>query len=182
MRPWSIPRLTRSSRGLTLALDTLGIAAAKIASMAERRIDRLVSPLVSRLPAFLAFDGGSRSGLMIAQYTALSLVSENRRLAAPASLDGGVTSGQQEDEIPHGTPAALKALQIVENFETILAIELLAATQAYEFQTLPRAPATDAVYRAFRTQVPPYRDDRPLAGDFAKAARFLREPPPSLEN
>jgi histidine ammonia-lyase len=167
--------------GLALALDSLGIAVAKLAAMSERRIDRLVNPLVSRLPAFLAFDGGIRSGLMIAQYTALSLVSENRRLAMPASLDGGVTSGLQEDEIPHSTPAALKALGIIDNLETILAIELIAAAQAYEFQNpaWTRAPITDAVYRDFRDQVPPYRDDRPLATDFVKAAAFIRQAPPS---
>lgn len=168
--------------GLTLALDSLGIAAAKLAAMSERRIDRLVNPLVSRLPAFLAFDGGIRSGLMIAQYTALSLVSENRRLAMPASLDGGVSSGLQEDEIPHGTPAALKALAIIDNLETILAIELIAATQAYEFRdpSQSRAAVTDDVYRDFRTHVPPYRDDRPLAGDFATATAFLHRQPPAL--
>jgi histidine ammonia-lyase len=166
--------------GLALSLDSLGIAVAKIAAMSERRIDRLVNPLVSRLPAFLAFDGGIESGMMIAQYTALSLVSENRRLAMPASLDGGVTSGLQEDEIPHSTPAALKALAIIDNFETILAIELLAAAQAYEFQDSSRARAaiTDATYRAVRSIVQPYRDDRPLAADFAKAVAFLRETPP----
>jgi histidine ammonia-lyase len=166
--------------GLALALDGLGIAGAKIAAMSERRIDRLVNPLVSRLPPFLAFDGGTKSGLMIAQYTALSLVSENRRLAVPASLDGGITSGLQEDEIPHGTPAALKALAIIDNFEMILAIELIAAAQAYEFQaqSRSRAASTDAVYRDFRREVPPYRDDRPLATDFTAAMAFLRRPPP----
>jgi histidine ammonia-lyase len=167
--------------GLTLTLDSLGIAAAKLAGMSERRIDRLVNPLVSRLPAFLAFDGGIRSGLMIAQYTALSLVSENRRLAMPASLDGGVSSGLQEDEIPHGTPAALKALAIIDNLQTILAIELIATAQAYEFRdpAQSRAPVTDAVYRDFRGLVPPYRDDRPLATDFVKAVAFIRRAPPA---
>jgi histidine ammonia-lyase len=170
------------STALALALDGLGIAAAKIAAMAERRIDRLVNPLGSGLPAFLARDGGVCSGLMIAQYTALALVSENRRLAAPASLDGGVTSGLQEDEIPHSTPSALKALRIVENFETILAIELLAAVQAYEFhdRALARAPATDFVYRSFRADVAPYRDDRPLADDIAAAVAFIRQPAPDI--
>jgi histidine ammonia-lyase len=160
---------------LALALDGLGVAVAKIAAMSERRIDRLLNPLVSGLPAFLAQDGGVCSGLMIAQYTALSLVSENRRLAAPASLDGGITSGLQEDEIPHATPAALKALQIVDNCETILAIELLAAAQACEFHDpdYARAPATDALYRAFRGRVAPYRDDRPLADGIAAAAAFI---------
>ena len=83
---------------------------------------------------------------MIAQYTAVSLVADNRRLAAPASLDGGVTSGLQEDHLSHATPGALKLLKIIDNAETILAIELLAASQAYELQrdSDGRAAQTDA--------------------------------------
>ena len=113
---------------------------------------------------------------MIAQYTALSLASENRRLAAPASLDGGVSSGLQEDEISHATPAALKALSVVGNLETMLAIELLCAAQAYEFQdtSLQRAPALDAVYKRLRQQVSAYADDRPLAGDIVIAVQLMR--------
>ncbi len=111
---------------IALAMDTLGIAVAEMAAMAERRIDRLVNPHVSGLPAFLAADSGVASGFMIAQYTAASLVALNRRLASPASLDGGITSGLQEDHLTHATPAALKALQILDNAEHILAIELLA--------------------------------------------------------
>ncbi len=90
-----------------LSADALGIAVAELAAMSERRIDRLVNPLVSKLPAFLAPDSGVDSGFMIAQYTAVALVAENRRLAAPASLDGGITSGLQEDHLSHATPAAL---------------------------------------------------------------------------
>jgi histidine ammonia-lyase len=161
---------------LALSLDALAIAVAKIAAMSERRIDRMVNPLVSGLPPFLARDAGVSSGFMIAQYTALGLVSENRRLAAPSSLDGGVSSGLQEDEIPHATTGALRLLTIVDNLETILAIELLAAAQCYEFQdpTLARAPATDAIYRSLRKVIAPYADDRPLATDVAAAIDFLR--------
>src|SRR6202789_4435008 len=82
---------------LGLMADSLGIAVAEMAAMSERRVDRLVNPLVSGLPAFLATDEGAGSGFMIAQYTAASLAADNRRLAAPASLDGGVSSGLQED-------------------------------------------------------------------------------------
>ncbi len=144
--------------------------------MSERRIDRMVNPLVSGLPAFLARNAGVSSGFMIAQYTALGLASENRRLAAPSSLDGGVSSGLQEDEIPHATTGALRVLTIVDNLETILAIELLAACQCCEFQDpkLARAPATDAVYRLLRKFITPYADDRPLATDIAVAIDFLR--------
>lgn len=166
---------------LALAMDALAIVAAKVAATCERRIDRLVNPLVSGLPAFLARGAGVTSGFMIAQYTALSLASENRRLAAPASLDGGVSSGLQEDEISHATPAALKALTVVGNLETLLAIELLCAAQAYEFQerSLQRAPALDAVFKRLRQQVSAYADDRPLARDIAVAVQFMRAVPPS---
>jgi histidine ammonia-lyase len=115
---------------------------------------------------------------MIAQYTAVSLASENRRRAAPASLDGGITSALQEDHLAHATPAALKLLQIVENTEAILAIELLAAVQAYDLahdaRASARASATDAMYRRVRRVVSLYRDDRPLAGDIDSIRGMLR--------
>jgi histidine ammonia-lyase len=159
-----------------LAADALGIAVAELAAMSERRIDRLVNPLVSGLPAFLAADSGAGSGFMIAQYTAVSLAAENRRRAAPASLDGGITSGLQEDHLAHATPAALKLLGIVENAEAILAIELLAAAQAYDLagETPARARATDAAYRRVRRLVSFYRDDRPLAADIDSIRGLLR--------
>jgi histidine ammonia-lyase len=168
---------------LGLAADALGIAVAELAAMAERRIDRLVNPLVSGLPAFLAADSGAGSGFMIAQYTALSLAADNRRRAAPASLDGGITSGLQEDHLAHATPAAAKLLGIVENTEAILAIELLAAVQAYDLaaegparapNAPARAPATDAAYRRVRRIVSLYRDDRPLADDIDSIRRLIR--------
>ncbi len=162
---------------LGLAADSLGIAMAELAAMSERRMDRLVNPLVSGLPAFLASDSGAGSGFMIAQYSAVSLVADNRRLAAPASLDGGITSGLQEDHLCHATPAALKLLKILHNAEYILGIELLAAAQAYDLQggSLERAPNTDIVYRAVRGRIPHYRDDRPLAQDIELARQIIRE-------
>jgi histidine ammonia-lyase len=165
---------------LGLYADSLGIAVAEIAAMSERRLDRLVNPLVSDLPAFLATDTGAGSGFMIAQYTAVSLVADNRRLAAPASLDGGVTSGLQEDHLSHATPAALKLLRIIDNAEIVVAIELLAAAQAYELQrdSCSRAAPTDAVYRKVRALVPQFRDDRPLGGDIPIARKMLQGPPP----
>jgi histidine ammonia-lyase len=163
---------------LGLGVDSLGVAIAELAAMSERRIDRLVNPLVSGLPAFLAIDEGAASGFMIAQYTAVSLVADNRRLAAPSSLDGGVTSGLQEDHLSHATPGALKLLKILDNAESLLAIELLAACQAYELQraTQPRAPRTAAIYRRVRADIPQYRDDRPLSGDIEAARRMIRRP------
>jgi histidine ammonia-lyase len=113
----------------------------------------------------------------------VSLVAENRRLAAPASLDGGVTSGLQEDHLSHATPAALKLLKIIDNAEVVLAIELLAAAQAYDLQREPlaRAPYTDAVYRWLRARIARYDDDRPLGADIESARRLLNEPLPPLD-
>jgi histidine ammonia-lyase len=160
---------------LGLAMDGLGIAVAQLAAISERRIDRLVNPLVSGLPAFLAIGSGVASGYMIAQYTAAALVAENRMLAAPASLGGGITSALQEDMLTHATPAATKALAILDNLRDILAIELLAAVQAYDLQPAgtQTADGTAAVYRRVRAIVPPYADDRPMNDDIAAMAEFV---------
>jgi len=158
-----------------LAMDHLATAMAQIGMISERRLDRMVNPLVSGLPAFLAHSSGVESGFMIAQYAAASLAAENRRLAAPASLDGGVTSGLQEDMLCHPTPAALKALDIIANARTIIAIELLAACQSYDLldQDLTPAPGTAALYMALRGRIGAYADDRPLADDIAGAVAFI---------
>ena len=159
---------------LGLAMDGLATATAELAAISERRIDRLVNPLVSGLPAFLADGDGVCSGFMIIQYTAAALAAENRRLAAPASLDGGITSALQEDILTHATVAADKTLSIIGNLETILAIEIMCAAQAYDMQPDRdgRAPGTDALYRHVRMTVPFYRDDRPL-NDMVTAVRDL---------
>jgi histidine ammonia-lyase len=161
---------------LGLAMDSLAVAAAEVAAISERRIDRLVNPLVSGLPAFLAGDSGVSSGYMIAQYTAAALAAENRRLAAPASLDGGITSALQEDMLTHATPAAWKVLSILDNLERILAIELLAAAQAYDLQPQKRGKAqrTDALYRRIRTTIPIYGDDRPMNEDFDRMRTVMQ--------
>jgi histidine ammonia-lyase len=157
------------------ALDSLGVAIAQVAGMAERRLDRLINPLVNTglwgLPPFLALDPGSNSGFMIAQYTALGLVSENRRLAAPASLDGGITSGLQEDFLAHATTASTKCLAIADNAAMILGIEYLAAGDAHDALagTAARAAGTDAVHAHLRAAIARYGDDRPLSGLMACA-------------
>jgi histidine ammonia-lyase len=176
--PRALSQANAMGAAIGLAADSLGIAMAELAAMSERRIDRLVNPLVSGLPAFLASDSGAGSGFMIAQYAAVSLVAENRRLAAPASLDGGVTSGLQEDHLCHATPAALKLLKILDNAECILGIELLAAAQAYDLQpgALALAPNTDIVYRAVRARIAHYRDERPLNRDIERVRAIIREP------
>ncbi|MDX0627199.1 histidine ammonia-lyase [Sinorhizobium medicae] len=161
---------------LGLAMDGLAVAVAELAAISERRIDRLVNPLVSGLSAFLAADSGVSSGYMIAQYTAAALVAENRRLAAPASLDGGITSALQEDILTHATPAAWKVHAILNNLEQILAIELLAAVQAYDLQPQVRAKAqgTAALYGRIRSVIPAYRDDRPMNEDFDRMRRLMQ--------
>ena len=159
-----------------MALDSLGIAVAHLGMIAERRLDRLVNPLVSGLPPFLANDAGVSSGFMIAQYSAAALVGENRRLAAPASLDGGITSGLQEDYLSHQTPAALKALAIVANVESILGIELAAAAQAHDAAVPPqaRASATARLHAHIRAGIAPYAEDRPMHEVMTLAAELVR--------
>lgn len=168
--------------GVGIAMDTLAIAIAEVAALAERRLDRMVNPLVSGLPAFLVAEEGVRSGLMIAQYTASALVSENRRLAAPASPDNGISSALQEDHLAHATPASLKALSIVENFAYILSIELVCATQAAEFfDRNELASATHALFRRVRSLVESYDDDRPLALDLERIKTLLLEEYPDRQ-
>lgn len=181
--PRAAPRVLMGAQAvgiaLALAMDQLAVAVAQLATIAERRIDRLVNPLVSGLPAFLATDGGVCSGFMIAQYVAASLVAENRRLASPASLDGGVTSGLQEDVLAHATPAATKVLTIIDNLAQVLAIELLCAAQAYDLRDpgIAIAARTDATRRQIREAIPIYADDRPLNQDFAAMLLVMRAPP-----
>lgn len=153
---------------LAQAMDGLSAAAALLGGIASQRIERLINPHVSGLPAFLADGSGIRSGFMIAQYAATSLVAESRRLAAPAIIDGGSTSALQEDILTHATPAASKALAVAANLELILSIELLTAAQAYDCQTVTaaKAPKTEALYRRIRDRVAPYLDDRPMNDDF----------------
>ena len=115
------------------ALDYLAIGIAEAAAISERRIERMVNPTLSALPAFLVEGGGLNSGFMIAHCTAAALVSENKVLCHPASVDSISTSGAKEDHVSMGGFAARKALQVVENVERVVAIELLAACQALEF-------------------------------------------------
>jgi histidine ammonia-lyase len=124
---------------LGFACDYLAIAAAEVGAIAERRVDRLMDVYRSRgLPPFLAPDAGVNSGLMIAQYTAAGIVAENRRLAAPASVDSLPTSGMQEDHVSMGWAAARKLRTVVDNLASLLAVELLAAVRGLQL----RAPLT----------------------------------------
>jgi len=159
---------------LALAMDFLGLALAEVASISERRIARLVDPALSGLPAFLSPSGGLNSGLMIPQYTAASLVSENKVLCHPASCDSIPTSANQEDHVSMGSIAARKCLQIARNVEAVLAIEFLTACQALEFAK-PLKPGTGAMaaYDALREKVPKLDGDRWLYPDMEEAKRLV---------
>ncbi len=153
---------------VALAMDFLGIAAAEYANVSERRIERLVNPALSNgLPAFLVKDGGLNSGFMIMQYTAAALVSENKVLAHPASVDSIPSSGNQEDHVSMGTIAARKARDIIYNARNVVTLELLAACQAIDLRDGPAAlsPATAAAYRVIRSAVPMVEKDRIMYRD-----------------
>ncbi len=163
------------------AADRLAMIAAQLGAISERRIDRMVNPLVSDLPAFLSADSGRCSGLMIAQYTASALCGENRRLSVPASLDGGVTSALQEDILTHATPAAEKALHVMQNLLYILAIELLCGAQARDLQPpVACAGGTRQLHSRLREKVAIYQDDRPLNNDIECIADMLKQEPAHL--
>jgi histidine ammonia-lyase len=161
---------------LAMSLDFLGIALAELANVSERRIERLVNPALSGLPAFLVKHGGLNSGMMIAQYTAAALVSENKVLAHPASVDSIPTSANQEDHVSMGMTAARKAREILFNVTSVLAIELMCAAQAIEFQgSTGLSPAMAAVYRAVREQVAPLESDRVLYPDIEACNKLIRD-------
>lgn len=136
------------------AMDFLAMAVAELGSISERRVERLVNPALSGLPPFLINGGGLNSGLMIAQYTAASLVSENKVLCHPASVDSIPSSANQEDHVSMGTTAARKARQVVENVSRILGIEYLAAAQAVDFHKNGRlGRGTALAHRLLREEV-----------------------------
>lgn len=159
---------------LAMGLDFLGIALAELANVSERRIERLVNPALSGLPAFLVKHGGLNSGMMIAQYTAAALVSENKVLAHPASVDSIPTSANQEDHVSMGMTSARKAREILVNTANVLAIELMCAAQAIEFQgSTGLSPAMAAVYRTVRSRVAPLESDRILYPDIRSCAELI---------
>jgi histidine ammonia-lyase len=162
---------------LAFALDALAMAVAELANISERRLERLVNPSLSDgLPPFLTSDGGLNSGFMIPQYVAASLVSENKVLCHPASVDSIPTSAGQEDHVSMGNAAGLKAWQVLANCERAVAIELLAGAQAVEFLA-PLEPGNGVrATRAFvRSLSPRLRDDRQLTGDIEATAASIRD-------
>jgi histidine ammonia-lyase len=162
---------------LAFALDALAMAVAEYANISERRVERLVNPSLSDgLPAFLTRDGGLNSGFMILQYVSASLVSENKALCHPASVDSIPTSAGQEDHVSMGNAAGLKAWQVLANCERSLAIELLAGAQGVEFLA-PLEPGVGVrATRAFvRTLSPRLQEDRSLAPDIEAVAASIRD-------
>uniref|UniRef100_A0A8C2XH44 Histidine ammonia-lyase n=1 Tax=Cyclopterus lumpus TaxID=8103 RepID=A0A8C2XH44_CYCLU len=156
------------------ALDFLAIAVHELASISERRIERLCNPSLSELPAFLVNEGGLNSGFMIAHCTAASLVSENKVLCHPSSVDSLSTSAATEDHVSMGGWAARKALRVVEHVEQVLAIELLAACQGIEFlRPLRTTTPLEKVYELVRSVVKPWIKDRFMSPDIEAVHRLL---------
>ena len=161
---------------VALALDFLCMALAELANISERRVGRLGNPMLSGLPAFLVSDGGLNSGFMIAQYTAAALVSENKTLCHPASVDSIPTSANKEDHVSMGTISARKARKVVENTENVVAIELLCAAQAMDlFTNLKPGEGSLAAYRRIRDSVSHLDQDRILSTDIEAVRGLIRE-------
>ena len=159
---------------IALALDTLGMAVAELGNISERRIASLMDANMSELPPFLAHIPGLHSGFMIAQVAAAALVSENKGLAHPASVDSVPTSANQEDHVSMGPYAARKAWQMIDNTEHILGIEALCAAQGIELrQPLKPGTGTRLAFQSLRKEIPRLEEDRPLAPDMEKAAALV---------
>ncbi len=158
---------------LAFVMDSLGMALAEIASLSERTIDRLVNPHLSGLPPFLVESSGINSGFMITQYTAASLVSENKTLAHPSSVDSIPTSAGQEDHVSMGTTSARHARMILHNVQQVLAIELLCAAQGMDFHEEAPAAGTAAAHERIRQDIPHLGGDRMLYPDIEAAHELL---------
>ncbi|HZU14633.1 MAG TPA: histidine ammonia-lyase [Chloroflexota bacterium] len=160
---------------LAMAMDYLAIGLAELADISERRIEVMLDPSFSELPPFLTMHGGVESGFMVSQYTAAALISENRVLAHPASVDSVPTSANQEDHVSMGVTSALKAEQILRNVESVLAIELLAAAEGIDFRRpLRTSPALEAVHALIRSKVPHVAEDRVLYPDIEIVTEMIR--------
>ncbi|WNS77536.1 histidine ammonia-lyase [Bacillus sp. DTU_2020_1000418_1_SI_GHA_SEK_038] len=161
---------------IALAMDFMKIAVAELANISERRIERLVNPQLNDLPPFLSPEPGLQSGAMILQYCAAALVSENKTLAHPASVDSIPSSANQEDHVSMGTIAARHAYQIIQNVNNVLAIELICALQAAEFKGFEKmAEKTKKFYLEARKVVPSITKDRIFSKDTAACAAWLKE-------
>ena len=160
---------------VALAMDFLGMAVSEWANISERRIERLVNPQLSGLPAFLVSEGGLNSGFMIAQYTAAALVSENKTLSHPACVDSIPTSANKEDHVSMGAISARKCREIIRNTEHVVAIELLCGAQAMDlFTNLKPGEGTLAAYNAVRKEISHLDKDRFLAADIEQMMTLIR--------
>lgn len=160
---------------VAIAMDTLGIAMAEFANVAERRIERMVNPALSGLPGFLTVEEGINDGFMVAQYAAAALVSENKVLAHPASVDSIPTSANQEDHVSMGTIAARKAATIINHVQHVLAIEAICAAQAADFKDKDKlGKGTRAAYDLVRREVSFMKTDRAIYLDVNKIFAVLK--------
>ena len=160
---------------VALAMDFLGLAAHEIGSFSERRIARMVDDKLSGLPPFLTRHGGVSSGLMVPQYVAASIVSENKVLVHPASADSIPTSANQEDHNSMGTTGAWKARLIEDGVRRVIAIEMITAAQGLDFIPLSSSPAIESVRTALRKDIPPIEQDRSLSKDIEQVATMIAE-------
>ncbi|MFJ5714553.1 histidine ammonia-lyase [Neobacillus sp. NPDC093127] len=160
---------------IALSMDFLKVAAAEWANISERRTERLVNPQLSGLSPFLAPDPGLECGLMVAQYVAASLVSENKVLAHPASVDSIPTSANQEDHVSMGTIASRQAREIIHNSARVIAIEMICASQAIYLEQAEKelAPATRAYLEKIRAICPPLESDRAISDQMEELAQFI---------
>ena len=158
---------------LAMAMDYLAIGLSELGSISERRTFQLISGLRG-LPAFLVVEPGLNSGMMIPQYTAASIVSQNKQLCTPASIDSIVSSNGQEDHVSMCATAATKLYRVVENTERILAIELLNATQGIAFRNAKSSGFIEGILDVYRDEVPFLADDRLLHNDIENSILFLQ--------
>ena len=159
---------------LAITLDFLAIAIAELGNISERRVYQLISGL-RNLPAFLVAKPGLNSGFMIPQYTAASIVSQNKQLCSPASVDSIVSSNGQEDHVSMGANAATKCYKVIENVEKLLAIELLNASQAIEFRRpLKSSPIVEGLLEDFRKTIPFINDDKVMYQELEAALQFVK--------
>jgi histidine ammonia-lyase len=158
---------------LAFALDFLAIATSELASISDRRVEQLIDPALSKLPAFLVEEPGLNSGFMMAQVTSASLVNENRVLAYPASVDSIPTSANREDHVSMGMTSARKAIEVIKNTRFCLAIEMLCACQAIDLVDLRAGRGVEAARRAIRGQIPRLSRDRVLYRDIETVEAML---------
>ena len=158
---------------LAMSMDYLAIALSELGSISERRTYKLIAG-ERGLPSFLISNAGLNSGMMITQYTAASIVSQNKQLCTPASVDSIVSSNGQEDHVSMGANAATKLFKVVNNLEKILAIELLNAAQAISFRKEPSSEFIESVLEIYRKEVSFIDKDRVLNNDIEKSISFLK--------